>query len=50
MARDPEETVMMVMMMAACITGLVFILMINFMPKKYDDGGNGKKGLEKECW
>jgi hypothetical protein len=46
MARDLEGTVMMAMMMAACVTGSVFISKTNFMPEKYDmtKGGNGRKG------
>ncbi len=32
-AREPEESAMTLMTMAACVTGLVMILKANFMPQ-----------------
>ena len=42
MASEPEEKAITGMMMAACVTGLVFILKANFMP-----GASGEGGKEK---
>ncbi len=39
-AREPEEKATTAMMMAACITGSVFISKANFMPGADGKGGN----------
>ena len=42
MASEPEEKAITATMMAACVTGSVFILKANFMPGASDKGGKEK--------
>ncbi len=47
--REPVEKAMTATMMAACVTGLVFISKANFMPGAGGKGGGRKNGLNGEC-